>query len=255
MINYRSLIYPKLGYIRGLTYVMSFEKSNCGAPINRCEHCLLFCSTKCDKCIIRELKQKITNLESLIAFHENWNDEQFDVDINFFYDNEGHKSLKSTIEFDLTKLYFLTITFDPDRFKNLGVKSIDEEHYILFQLARAKQENLIQSAYGCFELTKNGVTHAHALIKTLQPIETQQFLKQQFTYNMRNNRAIQLDRATKGAQAYVDKIEDGKGCENKSWYNIALGLMPIKTAEELKEKKPPKNWCGEPLRKPEYLNS
>ena len=233
---------------------MSFEKSNCGVPINRCSHCLLFCSTKCDKCIIRELQQKIFNLEQTINFHENWNDEQFDVDIKFFYDNEGHKQLKSIIAFDLPKLYFLTITFDPARFKNLGVKIQHEEHYILYQLARAKHDNLIQSAYGCFELTKNGVTHAHALIKTITPIETQQFLKQQFTYNMRNDKAVQLVPTTKGAQTYIDKNEDGKGCENKSWYSIALGLMPIKSEEEPPQKKPPKNWCGEPLRIPEYLN-
>lgn len=177
----------------------------------------------CDKCEIYRLKKRIQELENENTFLRKDQDQQFNLTPHLFNKfGLRHLETKYLIPLNQDNLYFLTITFDPSRFKNLGTDAAAEETYILHQLALATNDELLLELEGCFELQSNGNTHAHAHVRTYQPIELQQTLKKKFTNNMRNDKAIDLQparTATKGIN-YINKIQEGKGCENKTWFSL-----------------------------------
>lgn len=231
-----------------LIYVMT---TNCGEKVQfNCTRCKIFGWNDpcCQTCQIYQLKKRIQNLESENAFLRKDQDQQFNLTLHLFY-----KYGKRYIETPYIKpkeqdnLYFLTITFDPSRFNNLGTNTEAEETYILHQLALATKDQLVIELVGCFELQNNGTTHAHAHVRTYQPIELQQFLKKRFTNNMRNNKSVDLQIARKSDKGmdYINKKQDGKGTENKSWYTIdnnkekmseEVSLLNIGVCEALKAK-------------------
>jgi len=67
-------------------------------------------------------------------------------------------------------LYFMTITYDPDRFDNLILTTEDQQKkYILYSLYKFHHQ--INFIYGCFEKQTNGIIHAHLLINYVDHIE------------------------------------------------------------------------------------
>lgn len=108
-------------------------------------------------------------------------------------------------ESKLSNAYFITITFDPNKF---GVKENTDlrKDYILYQLTKLKQKELYTDCYGCFEYHKNGIVHSHLIMITNYPKEIKQLLKSKFTDNVHNKVVIQLDKAKfPQAQQYIEK--------------------------------------------------
>lgn len=201
-------------------------KTNCGVAIEvPCTTCYDGYKLWCSKCTIIELRKKISILESENSFLKKEYDTQFDIKPFLI-----HKYILQHLEpqkYDLSdNTFFYTITFDPSRFKNLGTNSHQEEQYILHQLSYMIKDGYIFKMYGCFELTKDGITHAHININTYQPIELKQKLKERFTFNMRNKYAIDCGKANLKSIDYINKIEDGKGTENKTWFTCNQDLNP-----------------------------
>lgn len=212
--------------VGGLNHVMG-KDTNCGEKVHyNCTKCRIFGwnDPNCQTCIIYQLKKRIQELESENAFLKKDQDKQFDLDLNLFYKQGGKRYIETpyTQPKEQDNLYFLTITFDPNRFKNLSLNADAEETYILHQLALATKDQLIIELVGCFELQNNGTTHAHVHVRTYQPIELYKSLKKKFTNNMRNNKAIDLQpaRSSEKGMEYINKKQDGKGTENKSWFTI-----------------------------------
>jgi len=190
----------------------------------------------CQTCEIYKLKTRIRDLESENAFLRKDQDTQMNVTPALFYKLKGRRYLETPYNEPLSQenLYFLTITFDPNRFHQLGINAAAEEDYILHQVALATKDNLIHEIVGCFELQNNGTTHAHAHVKTYQPIELKKTLKGKFTNNMRNHKAIDLQPANKSEKgmAYINKLDTDKGCENKTWFKLINILkLPEETLE------------------------
>jgi len=60
-------------------------------------------------------------------------------------------------------MYFMTITYDPQRFDNFELTSEEQQkEYILYSLYKFRHQ--INFMYGCFEKQSNGFIHAHILI-------------------------------------------------------------------------------------------
>lgn len=204
-------------------------KSNCGQTIYRivdCSDCHDGLKSYCLKCNNIILHKKILDLQNELSFLKKEYDNQFNIEPYLI-----HKYIKQHLEpvsFLITPhTFFVTITFDPSRFQNLGVNSNQEETYILHQLSKAIKNGYIFGLYGCFELTAQSITHSHINIYTYQPFELKQFLKEQFTFNMRNRHAVDVGKANLKSTAYIDKIEDGKGTENKTWFTYTQPQNPL----------------------------
>lgn len=60
----------------------------------------------------------------------------------------------------LNKVQFITITFDPSKFKFISDRRY-QRMYILTVLAYLKEKGYIAPYFGCFELHQNGRVHAH----------------------------------------------------------------------------------------------
>lgn len=175
----------------------------------------------CYPCQIQELKKQNSRLTRENAFLRHDQEKQFtDVRLDLFY--KYGKRLHEPLEPPVQKTTFnYTITFDPNRFSLLGTNNPQEEAYILLQLSFAMKDGLTNHIYGCFEVTQAGVTHAHLNADTYQPVELYQFLKKRFTNDMRNHKCIVYGIAKEpNSIDYINKIEDGKGTENKTWYQL-----------------------------------
>jgi len=99
---------------------------------------------------------------------------------------------------------FLTITFDPKKFGQFNLHS-DEQNYIFKQLYKLIKAKLITSLAGCFELQKNGTTHAHLICRTtVSNEEINTALRLAFTDDPKNKCAI--------------RCEDPKNMENVTNY-------------------------------------
>lgn len=196
-------------------------KTNCGKVIIKevdCIDCIDYVKAWCYKCTNHELRKKIKQLEAENAFLKKDYDNQFNIQ-----PQQIHRLIKIHSEELLMSVdentHFFTITFDPSRFKNLGLNNHLEEQYILLQLSYMIKDGFIHQMYGCFELTQDSITHAHVNIRTYQPLELKQKLKERFTFNMRNRAAVHSGNANQQSIKYINKKEDGKGTENKTWFS------------------------------------
>jgi len=113
------------------------------------------------------------------------------------------------------ELYFMTITFDPDRFDNLQFTSEEQQKsYILYALYKHRQH--INFMYGCFEKHQNGIIHSHILINfnDYREYKEKYFkeLKARFTRNMRNKYTIDIEpvKALDKVLQYIDNGEKVK---------------------------------------------
>jgi len=93
-------------------------------------------------------------------------------------------------------LYFMTITFDPERFDNLIFTSEDQQKdYILKSLYEFR--HYINFIYGCFEKHQNGIIHTHMIINfnDYKEFKEKYFnkLKSKFTRNLRNKYTIDIE--------------------------------------------------------------
>ena len=206
-------------------------KTTCGKVVEvKCIDCFNGVKSWCYECTNMELRIKIRQLEAENAFLKKEYDDQFNLTPHLI-----HKYIKQHLEpqqSPITKhTHFFTITFDPSRFKNLGTNHHLEEQYILHQLAYMIKDGYINEMYGSFELTKDSITHAHVNIRTYQPVDLKQRLKEKFTFNMSNKFAVHSGHANAKSIGYINKIEDGKGTENKTWYtykeSVAHNIAPV----------------------------
>lgn len=209
--------------------------TNCGQYVHTC------LDPHCYQCEIKRLKETIQQQQAIINFmkgtHDKSNLKKIDPDL--FYKSNGVRAIKpKTKVINIKSTYFITITFDPARFNDLGIDTPQEELYILYYIALAFNQLLFSWAYGCFELQSNGTTHAHLMVHTNQPVELTQFLKESFTYNMRNTNCIKTLPSDANLQTYINKIQQDKGCERKSWFYINKPQIPYieGRVEDYKEK-------------------
>lgn len=201
-------------------------KTNCGQAIEvDCIDCFKKIQNWCFKCTNKELRLELHKLKSELAYLKNEYDGQFEIEPYKINKHIRVHAEPQPYVID-TSSYFFTITFDPSRFKGLGLNHQKEERYIKHQLARLCESELIYRLYGSFELTNSGITHAHVIINTYQPIEVWQKLKREFTFDPNNNIAVmkgskkdRTGKANANALAYINKLEEGKGTENKTWYS------------------------------------
>lgn len=202
--------------------------TNCGEAVFHCNKCTIL-TTWCLQCQLMAARAEISRLQSENSFLKKQQDEQLNKTLHLFnkYGKRYYDETPYTEPINKDNLYFLTITFDPNRFDGLGNDAAAEEVYILHSLALATKDKLIIELVGCFELQNNGNTHAHAHVRTYQPIELKQTLKRLFTNNMRNQKAIDLQPArindkgiANAGMDYINKHEEGKGTEHKTWFTI-----------------------------------
>ena len=195
------------------------KKTNCGALLVDCIDCYESLKPWCLKCNNIELRKRILQLEAENLFLKKEYDDQFKLTSHLIdkYIRQHLTAQPFTVK---PSTHFFTITFDPSRFKNLGTNTHLEEQYILHQLSFFIKDQYIHDMYGSFELTKEGVTHSHINIDTYQPVELKRKLKERFTFNMSNNKAIHSGPANAGSMAYINKKEVGKGCENKTYFTL-----------------------------------
>jgi len=127
-----------------------------------------------------------------------------------------------TLFFPIETTYFITITFDPDKFSNYNDPN-KEEDYILYILAQLYKNENIKNFYGCFEKHKTGKIHSHliATIYDITPFRTS--IKKSFTNNMRNLRAVDI--GTYKLNKSIDYIN--KEEEYKKYYSNK-NISPIK---------------------------
>lgn len=85
----------------------------------------------------------------------------------------------------------LTITFDPNRFTNIDLTTVEEQTlYIKYQLMKTIRRFNIPLLYGSFERHKNGRIHFHGIISIYDITEIEKYLKRKFTNNPQNRNCI-----------------------------------------------------------------
>jgi len=148
----------------------------------------------CYKCQNKVLLEKVQRLEEQLGYILNLSSDalivsRFDKFNSSRYFTFSDKFLPiSDFTNDTLKYYhFFTITFDPAKF-GVGNQSDAEEAYIIKCLFDVRE--FFHELTGCFELTKQGITHAHFITYSYQPQELHKHLKKMFTDNPRNNVAI-----------------------------------------------------------------
>lgn len=215
--------------------------TNCGVYVHQC------LDPHCYQCEIKRLKDKIIEQEQIINFlkKDDTRSDLTKIDPELFTKSKHRRHVTPNEKvINIANMWFITITFDPSRFHNLSIDNAQEEIYILYYLALAYNQLLFNWAYGCFELQSNGTTHAHLMAHSYNPYELTAFLKQQFTYNMKNNKCIVTLPADANCQTYINKVQADKGCERKSWFSLAphhfiyvkdAKLLDYKEKEEYKQ--------------------
>lgn len=196
--------------------------TNCGIYVHQCK------DPHCYQCEIKRLKITIQEQQSIINFLKESNDKSNlrKIDPELFTECKGKREIvPNNKKIDINNVWFITITFDPSRFNDLGLDLPQEEQYILYKVALAHNQLLFNWCYGCFELQSNGTTHAHLMCNSYNPQELNQFLKEQFTYNMRNQICIKTLPADANCQTYLNKVQEDKGCERKTWFYLNKHLI------------------------------
>jgi len=123
--------------------------------------------------LIKELINENIQLKQDNLFYRN-------VELQLLHEDNQHYKLiykrdEVPMAFDDYKikhnlLYFMTITYDPDRFDNLiFISEEQQKEYILYSLYKFRHH--INFMYGCFEKQTNGIIHAHILINYNDNIE------------------------------------------------------------------------------------
>lgn len=176
----------------------------------RCPVCI-GSSIQCYKCNIKQLKQKICQLEKQLA---NYDDHilaeklQIPTPNNIYKIRQSNQKLSNLYSIDnqhMSSYKFITITFDSSKF---GMQPLEDyrKNYILYQLYSLYQKDMIKNFYGSFEYHKNGLIHAHIICQTYNPIDVYYYLLSKFTDNTKNKIAVQLDKAKiPNAIDYIEK--------------------------------------------------
>jgi len=134
----------------------------------------------CYKCLARiyynenfRLRQQISDLKNEPCECLEVSPDKYMYNMKYF--KQSYTPMKTVFEktsklknFDITNLYFVTVTFDPKRF---GVMAHPEQEkmYILNAIRECSKKVFYENEnhsdiYGCFEQHKNGRIHAHYLI-------------------------------------------------------------------------------------------
>lgn len=138
-------------------------------------------------------------------------------DVNHYINNNNE-----TLFFPLECSYFITITFDPDKFGHYNDNN-KEEDYILYILAKLYKDEIIKNFYGCFEKHKSGTIHSHLIANIYDISKFRTLIKKSFTNNARNMRAIDIGTyKLKKSIDYINKEED-----YKKYYSNS-NISPIK---------------------------
>lgn len=186
--------------------------------------CPLQCSltNMCHKCELSHLSTQITELKSQLNFILNQSHKIFD------HTSSKEMSLKYTIyndfsnnqwEFTPMNSYFITITFDPNKFGHSN-QSHDEKVYIMYELEQCYKKELIYDYYGCFEKQSNGTIHAHMVGYSSKIHELRRYLKHAFTDNPHNNKAVDIGSAKdKRSIQYIDTEEGDNKQKFGFFYN------------------------------------
>jgi len=175
--------------------------------------------------LIKELINENTQLKKDNLFYRN-------IEIQLLHeDNQSYKLIyqrdESPMAFDDYKikhnlLYFMTITYDPERFDNLIFTSEEQQkEYILYSLYKFR--NQINFIYGCFEKQTNGIIHAHLLINYIDHIyfinDYLPKLKSQFTKRfLRKNHKQSIDNEPVKDLDKVLNYIDGKEKEKYGFF-------------------------------------
>lgn len=162
-------------------------------------------SLSCFKCQIKTLKEKISIQDIELRY---WKGESckllsLNKDYRQYYEVSLQYLPLSYIG-DSLEYKFLTITFDPKKFGQFNLHS-DEQNYIFKQLYKLIKANLITSLSGCFELQKNGTTHAHMICRTTAS-------------NDEINTALVLSFSDDPKNKYAIKCEDPRSMNNITTY-------------------------------------
>lgn len=154
----------------------------------------------CPRCEIKFLKSKIQKLEQQVAFLSESNSESLKIPHHYeeyikryvkqFKDISGN--IFTEIQ-DLSRLHFVTITFDPNKFGNYNDSDL-EKQYILYVLVKFYKSQEIDNFYGCFEHHKDGRIHTHVILEGYKGKiqETVKRMRKFFTDNPNNKICIDL---------------------------------------------------------------
>lgn len=205
--------------------------------------CVICCGyTQCDKCKIKDLQRQLSEYKEAMDFFLGESSISMSIDkvffakkyMNTFECSSGYYKGDIPDEY-LRNTYFITLTFDPDKF-GTNNPSEDEENYILYILAKQCKRDRIFNIYGCFEQFKTGITHAHLIMHTNFIDEIRKELKLALTNNPRNRNSIDIGPAHKTkAIDYINKSDDGHKIYDPKKYFYYGALYEN---EDLKEPSP-----------------
>jgi len=114
--------------------------------------------------LIKELINENTQLKKDNLYYRNI-EIQLNINQRFklVFKEDDHPMAFDDYKIKNNLLYFMTITFDPERFDNLIFTTEQQQKdYILASLYEFKDR--INFIYGCFEKHKNGIIHTHMII-------------------------------------------------------------------------------------------
>lgn len=154
--------------------------------------------------------RKLYFKESIVAMEKEWEKETQKITPMQEHERRIHYKY----------LCFYTITFSPKRFYQHTDKQYKD--YIIYHLIRLRQINILFDAYGCFEKHRNGVIHAHVIIKAYQHDIVKKYLNQWFNHDARNRHCIdqkQIDDAIK-VMEYINKVQEGKKDRSDHFFKL-----------------------------------
>lgn len=189
--------------------------------------CVICCGfSQCDKCKVKDLQKQLSEAKEAIAYLLGESNINLPINKLFFarrhinvYQSSSGYYKGSIPDGMLSNTYFITLTFDPDKF-GANNPPEDEENYIRYILAKLCSKEKVFNIYGCFEQFQTGITHSHLIMHTNYIDEIRKELKLAFTNNPRNRVAIQIGPAHKTKSIeYINKMDDGhKVYDPKTFY-------------------------------------
>lgn len=151
-------------------------------------------SSACFSCIIQKQQIEIDRLSSALKYY------QKETPLNQLKNKNYHTRFETNSTFlplpilgQIKDYYFLTITFDPQKF-GLANDITLEQNYIFYTLYRLIKKQFTDHLTGSFEYQKNGATHAHLILKIndKSPKELIDFIQPYYTDDKKNKYAIKL---------------------------------------------------------------
>lgn len=184
------------------------KKSFCNRIIEPCFMCL---NPNIDLKTIRQYEIEIEDLKNQILALKNSDSCYRALDklpkipqkIKMLEKNETYKTYEKTLILYQEKVQFITMTFDPHKFKTLTNRQA-QRNYMQYVIEKVEP---IGPFYGCFELHENGVVHSHFMINKFNEKEFNEMKSWLTNFNNNIYALHQCEKTYTDAFDYINKPE------------------------------------------------